>query len=194
MSLFSKQKTRWGEIEVYTQQPPFPIIQLNQTHSDLFHPAQIDSQGLEGDGFICQLTGCDQAFALRTADCIPALIEGDFGWALAHLGWKGLAQKMIQKEEVQRLRPTHLWIGPHICGKHYEVQEEFTKNFPQSHNFFEKEGKLFFDLQNELLDQCKIFGDLKVSASSACTFDSDVLQSFRRDQNQLRNWTVFKSS
>lgn len=192
-------KTRWGLLEIFPQKPSAPVIELQQIHSSFFHPALPESNSAQGDGFIFinglheNSTMTENSFALKTADCLPVLVEGEHGWALAHLGWRGLAQKMIQQEQVAQIKPTHLWIGPHICGKNYEVQEEFTKNFPQSHNFFKKEGKLFFDLEKELLDQCSLFGSLETKLSSDCTFESSQWRSFRREQNELRNWTIFKS-
>lgn len=186
-------ETRYGIFQTYAQKPDHSVIYLKQTHSTIFRSATAASHSLEGDGFLsCEQTK-DETFALQTADCLPVLIEGDHGWALAHLGWKGLADKMIQQEAIVRLKPTHLWIGPHISPTHYEVQKDFTKNFPQNHNFSEKEGKLFFDLQAELLDQCKIFGELQVSRSPACTYTEKTLHSYRRDKTPLRNWTIFKS-
>lgn len=192
-------QTRWGLLEMYPEKPMGPVVELHQVHSNIFHPAVAESNSAQGDGFIFSEELLENSavhansFGLKTADCLPVLIEGERGWALAHLGWRGLAQKMIQQEQVAQIRPTHLWIGPHICGKNYEVQEEFTKNFPQSHNFFEKEGKLFFDLEKELLDQCSLFGSLETKLSSACTFESSQWRSFRREQNELRNWTIFTS-
>lgn len=189
----SALQTRYGVLQTFSDKPGHPLIHLKQTHSTIFRSATAASQGLEGDGFLwCQQTN-DETFALQTADCLPVLIEGDHGWALAHLGWKGLADKMIQQEMIERLKPTHLWIGPHISRTHYEVQKDFTKNFPQNHNFSEKEGKLFFDLQTELLDQCTIFGELQVALSPACTYTDETLHSFRRNKTNLRNWTIFKS-
>lgn len=194
MNALLSYETRWGTLEIFNQKPPFEIVELEQIHSCILHHAVPKSHQLAGDGliFIPNRSSCEITCAIKTADCLPVLIEGEHGWALLHIGWKGLAGKMIQQQAIEALSPSHLWVGPHISFEKYEVQIEFTKNFPQSHNFNEKEGKLYFGLENELLDQCAMFGDLEAMQSTSCTFDTRHWHSFRRDKTHQRNWTIFK--
>lgn len=188
-------KTRFGQFETWTTKPE-EHLSLKQVHGNHFLDVnkKIPDHLYEADGFICNSTHSPPGvYALQTADCIPALIEGDQGWAMMHLGWRGLALKMAKDPKVSGLTPTHLWIGPHIGVKSYEVSEDFTKNFPISDNFHRAGGKLYFNMQQELIDQVQSFApDIQIRQSSLCTFRHQDLYSYRADGTKKRNWTILK--
>ncbi|MFK7912743.1 MAG: peptidoglycan editing factor PgeF [Pseudomonadales bacterium] len=73
------------------------------------------------------------ALAIMTADCVPiVLADSAGGWVAAlHGGWRGLVDGIVA-QLVQQLQATVpsapdtwcAWIGPAICGAHYEVGAE----------------------------------------------------------------------
>lgn len=188
-------KARYGQFETWTTKP-----------HDCFFPKQVHGVDIwdvkqsfpnsppEADALICESPESPQnIFAIQTADCVPVLIEGERGWVLMHLGWRGLAQKLAQNPRVQKLQVSHIWIGPHIGVNSYEVSEDFTKNFPISDNFTRAQGKLYFNMQQELIDQVQSFApDIQIRNSSLCTFHHQELHSHRANGTKKRNWTILK--
>lgn len=194
------QETRYGHLETYPYQPKSCVF-LKQLHGDRFVDVTNTSfkfdrtTSYEADGFFCESPSSPNLnFALQTADCIPALVEGNRGWAFMHLGWRGLAQKMSQQEKIQKLDITHLWIGPHISLRNYQVSKDFTQNFPKSDCFDRIGDKLYFNMQKELISQVQSLApQVLIHASTLCTFQHRQLHSFRASGTKQRNWTIFKN-
>ena len=83
------------------------------------------------------------------------------------------------------------WIGPSISLKNYEVGNDLYESFinkddESESNFIEKgHDKWLFSLHGEAK---RILGkyDIDVDFSSECTFESESLFSYRRDQTKNR--------
>lgn len=79
------------------------------------------------DAMVTTLRGVP--LAIRIADCVPVLLADARAGviAAAHAGRVGLLREVLQTTvEVMRARGTsriEAWIGPHICGRCYEVPE-----------------------------------------------------------------------
>jgi copper oxidase (laccase) domain-containing protein len=161
------------------------IVYLKQIHSPIILPATKNNLEAEGDG----LLNYGLPFAIKTADCLPILILGKNGQALLHAGWRGLFNKIISQPQIKGINPYYAFIGPAISHEHYEVQNDFLKNFD---DFIHKDGKTYFDLKLEASKQLKKnYPSIEVEDCGICTFSNERLNSYRRDKNQQRNWNLF---
>jgi copper oxidase (laccase) domain-containing protein len=126
------------------------------------------------------------------ADCLPIFIEGKNGHAVLHAGWAGLKSKICLQKEIFEIKPTHVFIGPHISSSNYEVQKPFKENFLGSKNFTEQNGKLYFDILNEVKEQLLgNFPDLIINDLNICTFEDKNLNSYRRNKTANRNYNLY---
>lgn len=102
------------------------------------------------------VTNCrDTVLAIYTADCVPILfcdpVHGVVG--VAHGGWRGLQQKIIQntvaamQEQGAVEQDIFAAIGPCIHWDSYEVTAELADFFPDDPDCFQmRDGRLFCDL------------------------------------------------
>lgn len=171
----------------------FPLIDdlvyLNQTHSDIVHEAKQSIINSEGDGIVSRKF----PLAIKTADCLPVALMGKNGFALIHAGWQGLKKKILSDPLLQELSPEFAFIGPHIRMENYEVQEEFTKNFPKSNNFHSIDGKIYFDMSKEVYTQLEsLFPGIEIEDSKLDTYTHQDLRSFRNGDKEKRNWNILR--
>ena len=87
------------------------VAQMEQTHGS--HIEQIEAEGIYfSDGIITSKKNV--WLVVKTADCMPVLIETDKCIAALHIGWKGLKNNIfdlaIQKLTGQNMSVS---IGPH---------------------------------------------------------------------------------
>lgn len=101
------------------------------------HGAQLCRVGdgaTEGDALYCTEPGV--AVAVRVADCVPILLEGDGFVAAIHAGWRGTAAGIIRssiatiQEELGR-KVLRAAVGPAIGGSCYEVSPEVVEALEQ---------------------------------------------------------------
>ena len=134
--------------------------------------------------------------AVRTADCLPIAVKDKKNHALAvvHAGWRGLYKEIIAKainrmikEFSSNTENLKVFIGPHICKKHYEVKEDVSGKFKKY-----KVGE-FMDLAQVAVSQLTELGvkgkDIKIARR--CTFEDKKLFSHRRGDLGKSNITVF---
>ena len=140
------------------------------------------------------------ALAAFSADCMPIAIARSDGseFALLHAGWKGLYEGVIEscvKTFSSSDSNLNAWIGPSISSDNYEVDkdlfEAFTeKNAESKSNFSERSfNKWSFDLQGEATRILNDFG-VDVQNSHFCTYDSEIMYSFRREETEKRMLTI----
>ncbi len=73
------------------------------------------------------------ALCVRTADCLPILIQTDKAIAAIHAGWRGLEAELIQKTLAQmakngiNISTACAVIGPHINRSHFEVGRDVAE-------------------------------------------------------------------
>lgn len=65
----------------------------------------------------------DLPIMVQTADCVPVLLATDDRVAVAHAGRNGLVEGIIPAVLGQLDGRVTAWIGPHICGRCYELPE-----------------------------------------------------------------------
>ncbi|MBT3954686.1 MAG: polyphenol oxidase family protein [Elusimicrobiaceae bacterium] len=159
------------------------IVEIN-THSDIKTYSQKPA-----DGWLLATKNC-VAYIL-TADCVPLFLFDKTGEVigLAHCGWKGVVKKLPQILATKIINhknftpPLSAHIAPHINACCFEVKKDCHKHFNQK-NIIKKEGKIFVNLEVEIVDQLKAIGISKdnISSSNNCTMcEKNKYFSFRRD-------------
>lgn len=131
----------------------------------------------------------DVVLMARAADCVPLLLaspEGVIG--AVHAGRRGLALGVVPAA-VGRLRSlgaTQLtaWIGPHICGRCYEVPEQMQEGVaalvPEARSTTSW-GTSALDLGAGVRSQLAAEGVGDIRVVDACTREDDRWPSYRRD-------------
>lgn len=179
-----------GRFETWTEKPDQDFRHVTQVHG--IDIVSLETMPCEADGMMASWQEFNQPLAIKTADCLPVVIEGEKGVVFLHAGWRGLAHGILNRPEVALIEPQRAFIGPsiHVCC--FEVSADFRGNFPDSHHFVDREGKLYFDLQLEAKDRLqKSFPNLLVTMAPLCTCCHHDLHSFRRDKTTKRNWNLY---
>ena len=141
----------------------------------------------DGDALVSRTPGV--VLMVRAADCVPVLfVAADVGAvAAAHCGRLGLVAGVVPRT-VEGLRALgavsiRAWVGPHICGRCYEVpaemQQQVAGEVPQS-RATTSWGTPSLDLGAGVRAQLESL-DVTVSDVSRCTRESPDLYSHRRD-------------
>jgi YfiH family protein len=139
------------------------------------------------DGLVTTTAGV--ILAPRAADCVPVLIaDPDRGVVgAAHAGRKGMVAGVVPQTiaMMHELGATDLvaWVGPHACGRCYEVPAEMRQavadEIPQS--WAETSwGTASVDLGAGIAAQLEAEG-AEVIALGHCTIEDDRYYSYRRD-------------
>jgi copper oxidase (laccase) domain-containing protein len=179
-----------GRFETWTFRPEGELLQVHQVHgTDLVSPETLPC---EADGLVCSWEDIKHPLAIKTADCLPIVVEGETGVVFLHAGWRGLADGILKRPELALIKPLRAYIGPsiHVCC--FEVSPDFRSNFPESPHFRERDGKLFFDLTEEAKRVLRIsFPNLLVTSAPVCTCCHPEYHSFRRNKTKERNWNLY---
>ena len=184
---FSRTLKR-GRFETWTVRPDFDFHQVEQVHgTDL---VSVETLPSKADGLVCSWEDLTAPLAIKTADCLPVVILGEKGVVHLHAGWRGLAEKILLRPEVDLIKPYYAFIGPHIQECCFEVSEDFKDNFPES-TLIKRNEKYFFDLGQEALKQLRSHPGLEVESAGICTCCTPELHSYRRDKPTQRNWNLY---
>ena len=189
-----------GLIKEFQYFQDIPIQYMEQVHGDNIESVQAHNAKPKTNTDALFTTEDDIALAALTADCMPiALSRIDGGeFSIIHAGWKGLLSGIIEKSISSFTSDPSLisaWIGPSISCRNYEVDTEFYENFISKDkesisNFTKKDStKWFFNLQGEAERILKTF-NVNVQTTRFCTYDSEFLYSFRKEQTQNRLVTI----
>ncbi len=187
---FSKALTQ-GSFETWIEKPEFPLIHAHQVHGiDIVSPETLPC---EADGLIVSHENFSLPLAIKTADCLPVVIEGNKGVVFLHAGWKGLATGILERPEIGLIDPRNAFVGPSIHECCFEVSEDFKNNFIESPFFKNIQGKFFFNLQEEAKRRLKaLYPELIVQIAPQCTCCDLKFHSYRRDKTTLRNWNLYR--
>lgn len=179
-----------GRFETLTTKPNFPFLHAQQVHgTDIASPETLPC---EADGIFVSWEKLNLPLAIKTADCLPIAIEGEQGVIFLHAGWRGLANGILAKPEIEMIKPNNVMIGPSIKECCFEVSPDFKTNFPESPFFKKIEDKLFFNLQEEAKRLImKRFPQVPVQMSLNCTCCDERFHSFRRNKTTERNWNLY---
>ncbi len=186
---FSESLNR-GRFETRTKKPEMTMIHATQVHGvDLVSPETLPC---EADGIFVSWEQFEQPLAIKTADCMPIVIEGQKGVVFLHAGWRGLANGILARPEIEMIAPQRVFIGPCIHECCFEVSPDFKNNFPGSPNFSEREDKLFFNLPEEArLKLREKYPSLLVQHAPVCTCCNPAYHSYRRNKTTERNWNLY---
>ncbi|MBE6015025.1 MAG: peptidoglycan editing factor PgeF [Lachnospiraceae bacterium] len=149
------------------------------------------------DGLVTDVPGI--LLTVLSADCVPVLMYDPKENVIAalHSGWRGTCNKISAKmidimSREYNCMPAdiRILIGPHICGRHYEVGPELSDMF--SVNFNEDElSRIFLPAPNSklLLDMTAAITISCINAGvpvdnicdcGVCTYEDVSLSSYRR--------------
>jgi polyphenol oxidase len=168
--------------------PDDVLCDLHQVHgADVVLAAPEWPQRPHADGIVATTPGV--TLLVRAADCVPVLLvapdEGVIG--AAHSGRPGMVAGVVPAT-VTRMRELGAgriegWIGPHVCGRCYEVPEQMRADVaavvPDSYSETSW-GTPSVDLGAGVRAQLEEL-DVAVNDISRCTRESDDLYSYRRD-------------
>jgi YfiH family protein len=131
----------------------------------------------------------DAVLMVRVADCVPVLLADPRAGVIgaAHAGRNGVAVGVVSAcvEEMRLLgaRDIAAWVGPHICGRCYEVpaalRGEVAAVEPATASTTSW-GTPALDIGAGVVAQLERLG-VQVHDVSRCTMESEDLYSFRRD-------------
>ena len=180
----------------FTQFEDIPIQYMNQVHGNKLETIFSHSSFPIDETDSLFSSTSNLALGVLTADCLPIALSKNDGseFAILHAGWKGLLSGVIESTLTTFTKgcsDVSAWIGPSISQKNYEVGKDLYESFidkddGSESNFIEKGfDKWLFSLHGEAK---RILGkyDINVDVSSECTFESESLFSYRRDQTENR--------
>lgn len=134
----------------------------------------------------------DVGLMIRVADCVPIVLADPVGGVIGavHAGRKGVSLDIVGRA-VDRMRvlgasDLRAWVGPHVCGRCYEVPEEMRSEIaalvPQTRSETSW-GTPSLDLGAGVLAQLEAAGvsSARVTTINRCTLEDDQLHSHRRD-------------
>lgn len=176
-------------LQIRANMPSSPVW-LNQTHSTKIAIVQAATeQVLDADASFTRTPGV--VLSAMTADCLPILICAKDGSAVAavHAGWRGLADRIVEKAANLFDSEAQAWIGPAIGFDAFEVGLDVKHAFCQTNPEYSvafKAGtnpdKWLADLAHIAQMKLQASGIRDVTLSSLCTFsDEKRFFSYRRD-------------
>lgn len=184
---------------------------VKQTHSDICitYEGDLITDSIVGDAIIAKKNTV--ALYIKTADCMPILIQGKDYIAAVHAGWRGVENNIlihtINKLYSAGEKPSNLEIkiGPHIQQSSFEISEDVlslllesmtttthlvskydlnnrSSNFLSEKDLYYKNNeKYFFNLKKLIEWQMNLIGIISYEISSVDTKTHEAYHSFRRD-------------
>ncbi len=131
----------------------------------------------------------DLVLMVRVADCVPVLLADPDGGVVgaAHAGRQGLADGVVAAcvGQMRKVGAEEIsaWIGPHICGRCYEVPAEMREEVAAVEPIAASTtswGTTALDIGAGVAAQLERLG-VEVHDVSRCTLESPDLYSHRRD-------------
>jgi YfiH family protein len=163
-----------------------PVVRMHQVHGA--HVAVVDATSVppEADALVTSERGV--VLMVRVADCVPLLLaDPDAGLVAAvHAGRPGLvagvvpaAVSALRDLGARRLRG---WLGPHVCGRCYEVPERMRADVESAVPGTGAEtswGTPSVDIGRGVRSQLEA-EEVQVLDVARCTLEDDDLYSYRR--------------
>ncbi len=140
-----------------------------------------------GDGLVTATAGV--GLMVRVADCVPVILADPEAGVVgaAHAGRAGVRDDVVTRT-VDRMRETGAaelvaWVGPHVCGRCYEVPEEMRDDVAAKVSAtyaVSRTGEPALDLGAGVRSQLEKAG-VAVREVHGCTLEEPGLHSYRRD-------------
>ena len=190
MEVLFSENLNQGRFETWDQMPGMNLLHPRQVHgTDLVSPQTLPC---DADGIFVSWEDFRDPLAIKTADCMPIVIEGEKGVIFLHAGWRGLADGILGKPEIEMMKPQRVFIGPSIHECCFEVSEDFQENFQGSPHFKKVGNKFFFNLQEEAKRTLRMkYSSLLISYAPICTCCNEKFHSYRRNKTTERNWNIY---
>lgn len=187
--IFTQALTK-GHYRVYSSRPLFSFHEVKQVHG--IHCSYPTKTITEADGLI-QEASDSTPMLIKTADCLPIVLEGESENIILHAGWRGLALGILDIEEIKKIKPISCFIGPAIHSCCFEVGSDFQEVFPQL-SLISRDDKFFADLIGFTKKRLsETFPKLIIEESGICTMCSELFHSYRRNKTPHRNFNVYFS-
>ncbi|MFZ1289776.1 MAG: peptidoglycan editing factor PgeF [Melioribacteraceae bacterium] len=175
------------------------VVIEKQTHSSIINIVHTFQNNLVGDALITKTKNL--GLAVSTADCTNIYLFDSKEKVIAavHSGWEGTEKRILEKN-VRKLvdefscnpKNIHVYFGPSISQKNYEVGKEFDQKFDTKY-IISKGEKYLLDLKSANKDILLSFGvpETQIEIDEICSFGDNNFHSFRRDkQNSGRAFGV----
>ena len=128
------------------------------------------------------------ALGVLVADCVPVVLLGAHGIAVAHAGRRGVQADIVTvtATRLRELDPGALraFIGPAVCGRCYEVpadmQDEVVAAVPETISRTRRDTPAL-DLKAGVEAQLRRAGITDITVDAACTAEDQRYFSHRRD-------------
>tara|TARA_B100001121_G_scaffold256933_1_gene234979 strand:- start:220 stop:810 length:591 start_codon:yes stop_codon:yes gene_type:complete len=124
---------------------------------------------------------------VKTADCVPILMESSRGVSATHAGWRGLEKSIFEKSlKVHDLSSLKISIGPYARKCCYEVGVEFFEKFNNSLNKIEE--KYYLDLARNI-KQFAFENNINLEDIGECTICNKEYFSYRKNKTSERQFS-----
>ncbi|WP_367921058.1 polyphenol oxidase family protein, partial [Nocardioides ginsengisoli] len=164
------------------------IARLHQVHGDAVAIVDGPSAAVPtADGQVTASRGV--GLMVRVADCVPVVLADAAVGVLgaAHAGRRGVELDVVTRtvERMRELGATEVrgWIGPHVCGRCYEVpaamRDEVAAAVPATYAETSW-GTPALDLGAGVVAQLAAAG-VPASVVPGCTLEDPTFHSYRRD-------------
>lgn len=149
---------------------PERVVWMNQTHSANVQIIDDVADAVavvdDCDGIITQEKNL--LMVTKTADCVPVLLRNskDAVIAALHCGWKGFFRGVLEsfaercQERGWNMKDFSGFLGPHLRVSHFEVQQDFIDQIPDSKRSFlqELDGVMLYDMTQGVSETLRSFG------------------------------------
>ena len=124
---------------------------------------------------------------VKTADCVPLLMESSKGVSATHAGWRGLEKSIFEKSlDIHEISSLKISIGPHARKCCYEVGVEFLKTFNNSIN--KVKDKYYLDLTKNI-KQFAFENNINLEDTGVCTICNKEYFSYRKNKTNERQFS-----
>ena len=124
---------------------------------------------------------------VKTADCVPLLMESSKGVSATHAGWRGLEKSIFEKSlDIHEISSLKISIGPHARKCCYEVGAEFLETFNNSIN--KVNDKYYLDLTKNI-KQFAFENNINLEDTNVCTTCSKEYFSYRKNKTNERQFS-----
>ncbi|WGX99932.1 MULTISPECIES: peptidoglycan editing factor PgeF [unclassified Nocardioides] len=177
-----------GTLTALREEAGVPFARLHQVHGDVVVTVDGASDSVPtGDGQVTARRGL--GLMVRVADCVPVVLADpvDAVVGVAHAGRRGVQLDVVTRtvERMRELgaRDVRAWIGPHVCGRCYEVpadlRDEVAAAVPATYAETSW-GTPALDLGAGVAAQLAAAG-VPSSVVPGCTLEDTAFHSYRRD-------------
>ena len=124
---------------------------------------------------------------VKTADCVPLLMESSKGVSATHAGWRGLEKSIFEKSlDIHEISSLKISIGPHARKCCYEVGAEFLETFNNSIN--KVNDKYYLDLTKNI-KQFAFENNINLEDMNVCTICNKEYFSYRKNKTNERQFS-----